>query len=662
MNQTSPDDTNATDNQPTLKTGDTVTGVISTISSGVGFVSLADLEDDIVIPRGQTNHALDEDVVKIKLHEKEDGERRTGEVIEIIEKAKREFVGTMNRGDDGSFILSPDSRAMYVDIRLEASDEAKDGYKAQVLVTDWPEDAEQPTGRIKHVLGQKGDHEAEMQSILLDKGIIEDFPAEVEQEADEFEDWELTQDEIDKRRDMRGIPTCTIDPESAKDFDDALSFKELDNGNYQIGVHIADVSHFVRPNTAIDKEARERAFSVYLVDRTIPMLPGILSTDLCSLNPEVDRLAFSGVFEITPEAEVVDRWYGKTVIHSDKRFAYEDAQNVIDSGESEFAESLQIMNTIAKKFRKRRFSEGAIDFHSEEVKFVLDENKKPIAIEEKPRYDTHKMIEEYMLICNREVATAINDMITNEGVKHPFIYRVHGLPDRERIEELGVFLRALGYDFELDDGQKVSNADINALLARVEGKAEEGMVNTALIRSMDKAKYTIANKGHFGLSFQYYTHFTSPIRRYPDLLVHRLLYKHLHDQQVSPQELEFYQASAKHASEIEREVLSAERESIKYKQVEYLKEHVGEEFDAVVSGVSKYGIYVEEETTKAHGMVNVRNMDDDYYSLDEKQYALVGQNSGNKYTLGDEVRVKLIDANLDEKQLDFKLVDGDSSE
>lgn len=644
---------------------DAFEAIISTTSTGVGFVTPPhepDQEvDDLVIPTDHINNAYDGDTVKVKPRpdiKNERGDLMIAEVIEVVERARTQFVGTIHKNGSTYFLL-PDKKRMYQDIFVRTEEDIPDGHKVLVEITDWGDTSQDrnPAGKVLEVLGPAGDHEVEIQSILKDKGIEVDFPEDVMSEASELEDWSMDDVDLSKRRDFRDVTTMTIDPETAKDFDDAISLQRMEDGNYKIGIHIADVSHFVQPDTAIDREARRRAFSVYLVDRTIPMLPPILSNDLCSLNPEVDRLAFSAEFTMTQEGNIIDKWFGKGVIHSDKRFSYQEAQEQIDSESDEYSEDLQILNNIAKTLRNRRFSNGSIDFHGEEVKFELAEDGTPESIVKKERLETHKLVEEYMLLANREIAKEIQRMTEDEGEKHFFMYRVHGLPDRERLSELGVFLRALGYDFELEKGEEVTNTDINALLAQAEGRAEEGLVNTEVIRTMDKAAYKTTNKGHFGLAFEYYTHFTSPIRRYPDLLVHRLLYKHINDIPVPSQEFNFYQAAAEHASMREREVLDAERDSISYKRAEYMAEHIGEEFTAVISGISKHGFYVEEEKTLANGMVHVSQMGDDYFELDKENYALVGKNTGKRYTLGDEVRVKLKDVNIDNREIDFALVE-----
>lgn len=641
--------------------------VISTTGTGVGFVTPPhDPEEakdvaDLVIPKDYINNAYDGDTVKVKPRpdvKNDRGDLMIGEVVEVVRRARTQFVGTIQKNGNTYFLL-PDKKHMYQDIFVRTNDDIPDGHKVLVEITDWGDSGKDrnPAGKVLEVLGPKGDHEVEIQSILKDKGIEVDFPQDVMEEAAELEDWSIEDVDLSERRDFRDVLTMTIDPVTAKDFDDAITFKRLENGNYKIGVHIADVSHFVQPDTAIDREARRRSFSVYLVDRTIPMLPPILSNDLCSLNPNLDRLSFSAEFTITPEGNILDRWFGKGIIHSDKRFTYQDAQDQIDSGTDEFSEELQILNNIAKVFRNKRFANGSINFHGEEVEFDIADDGTIRSITKKKHLDTHELVEEYMLLANQEIAKEIDRMTEDEQEKHFFMYRVHGLPDRDRLAELGIFLGALGYDFELEKGSQVTHADINALLDQAEGKAEEGLVNTEVIRTMDKAAYETNNKGHFGLAFEHYTHFTSPIRRYPDLLVHRLLYKHLNDIPVPPQEFNFYQAAAEHASAQEREVMDAERDSIGFKRAEYMSEHIGDEFTAVISGISRRGFYVEEEKTLANGMVSVNSMNDDFYELDQENYALVGQKTGKRFQLGDEVKVKLTGVNIDNREIDFKLVE-----
>lgn len=640
---------------PTYTKGSILTDTISTTGTGYGFIDTPEGIPDVFIDTPDLNTALNGDTVEVEITGTGEKGRLAGKVLKVAARAKRRYVGVLTPGSDGWY-LAPDDRRMYTSIVIPGTPkDAERGYKAYVEISDWKEGTPQPLGSILEVLGPKGEHEVEMRAIVLERGITAEFPKEVEEEAEQIQKSHSIEKAGKERRDYRDVTTVTIDPETAKDFDDALSFKELDNGNYEIGVHIADVAHFVQPGTAIDKEAREREFSTYLVDRTLPMLPEILSNDLCSLNPNEDKFAFSAIFTITPEGDVTERWFGRTIIHSNHRFSYEEAQQSIVSGEGEHAKTLTTFNELAKKIRSKRFKNGAIEFHSEEVKFQLDDAGKPIGVQIKEQLDAHKLIEEFMLLANQEVALAVERIREETGKKLIFVYRIHDKPDRDRLVELAVFLRALGYDFEVEN-KELTGRLINEIITQAEEKPEEGLVNTSMIRTMAKAEYSTKNIGHFGLGFKHYSHFTSPIRRYPDVLVHRLLWKHLHGEVVSNQEYPWYEKTCQIASEKEIEVMQAERESIKYKQVEYLSEHIGEEFDAVVTGVIEKGFFVEEVTTKGNGFVPVRTLGDDYYQYDEKAYALVGQKTGTAYRLGDEVRVKLTKADLDERQLDFEVV------
>ncbi|MEX0934865.1 MAG: ribonuclease R [Candidatus Paceibacterota bacterium] len=638
-----------------LKKGSKVTDTISTTGSGYGFVDTPEESPNIFIDTPDLDRALNGDTVEVEITGTGEKGRLAGKVINIVNRAKRRYVGVLTPGSNGWF-LAPDDRRMYTSISIPGNPKgAERGYKAYVEIIEWKKGNSLPTGEILEVLGPKGDHEVEMNSIVLERGITAAFPENVDKEAQQIQQEHSIENASEERRDYRSVTTLTIDPDTAKDFDDALSFKKLEDGNYEIGVHIADVAHFVKPGSAIDEEAREREFSTYLVDRTLPMLPEILSNDLCSLNPNEDKFAFSAIFTITPEGTVTERWFGRTIIHSDHRYTYEEAQASIENGEGEHKEILQTLNDLAKKIRKKRFKNGAIEFHSEEVKFQLDDTGKPIGVSIKKQQDAHKLIEEFMLLANQEVALEVQRMRDERGRDLLFVYRIHDKPDRERIEELGVFLRALGYDFDIED-KELTGRLVNEIITQAEEKPEEGLVNTSMIRTMSKAEYSTQNIGHFGLGFQHYSHFTSPIRRYPDILVHRLLWKHLHEESISRQEYPWYEKTCQMASEKEIEVMQAERESIKYKQVEYLKEHIGEEFDAVITGVIDKGFFVEEMETKGNGFVPVRSLGDDYYQYDEKTYALVGQKNGTSYRLGDEIRVKLTRADLDERQLDFEVV------
>jgi len=632
-----------------------IQGKISILQKGFGFLAQID-KDDIYIPAGSTGLAFSGDVVEIELSKDKKG-RAEGKVINVVERKKTEFVGTIIKGDSG-IIFRPDETKIHTDFEIKDVNKLHQGDKVLAHFEKWTKPELKPLCSVVRVIGKAGEHETEMQSIIIKNGILYDFPPEVEKEA---KDIKAREKDIFKdaendplRKDFRKTLTFTIDPKTAKDFDDAISLKHNPDGTLEIGVHIADVSHYVTLDSQLDIEARQRSFSTYLVDRTIPMLPEELSNDLCSLNPNVDRLAFSAVLQMTNNGEVLDGWFGKTLIHSDRRFTYEDAQENIDAKDGDHFEELILLNTIAKKLRSKRFENGAIDFSDDEVVFELDVQGKPVSIKKKERLDTHKLIEEFMLLANKYVAKKIYELSEEKDIKHMFVYRVHDLPDRKRLEELAVFVRALGHTFKFSE--EVTPKEINALLEQVKDKTEESLVNTALIRSMSKAIYSTTNKGHFGLAFEYYSHFTSPIRRYPDLMVHRLLYAHIHNKQISKHELESYEKATLESSDKEKIVMDAERESIRYKQVEFMQNHIGEIFEGFISGVGEHGFYVEENTTKAQGMISARSIKGDYYSLDQKKYAIIGTKTGKKFTIGDEIKFKLIGADLDKRQLDFEIV------
>ncbi|MDQ3014397.1 MAG: ribonuclease R [bacterium] len=658
-----------------------ITGTIRTTGKGMGFVEIEGVEDDIVIEPEFVNHALNGDKVEIILTGKrfkvkrgrpgqktpaEQGgfEEQTGQVVKVLDRAKKQFVGVLALREGANWLI-PDDRKMYVPIVVPDAKSEQIGKKVLVKMTGWPVGQQYPAGEVVQVLGEKGDHEAEMQSIILDRGIDTHFPPEVDREAHEIEKREkpLPAAEIAERKDFRGTFTCTIDPADAKDFDDALSLKELPAYSkagvgggpfYEVGVHIADVAHYVRSGTELDREALRRATSIYMVDRTIPMLPEVLSNDLCSLNPNEDKFAFSAAFVMDMEGNVHERWFGRSVINSDKRFSYEEAQKSLDTKGLHF-EILDTLNKISLKLREQKYKNGAIDFETEEVKFKLDAHGKPIEVIKKQRLETHKLIEEYMLLANREVAKFIFDYQQehNEG---PSIYRIHDLPDQERIADLGLFLQALGYHLPVKQG-KVSSQDINRLLKSIEGKPEESLIKTATIRSMAKAVYSTKNIGHFGLAFQFYTHFTSPIRRYPDLVVHRILDGVLKGDktQVNAQ-LRSLEQIASHSTDKEIDAAEAERASIKYKQVEFMSEHIGEEFNGMISGVTEWGLYIEEEKSKCEGMVPLRELGDDYYVFNKKTYSIEGDRTKKKFRLGDKVRFRVVKADLDAKTLDYAIV------
>jgi ribonuclease R len=629
-------------------------GLISINSRGVGYLA-ADGPEDIEIHEEHLNTALPGDEVRVALLPRVHGRRVEGEVLEVVKRAKTEFVGTVEKEVRGTFVV-PDNRRVYVDFLL-SPDEAsklKQNDKVIVRLLPWTDPKKNPPVEIVGVLGQKGEHNVEMEAIVRAGGFQTQFPQAVLEEAHAIKSTaRIDAEEIARRKDYRGVPTFTIDPVDAKDFDDALSFRALPDGTFEVGIHIADASHYVTPDSALDREAIDRATSIYLVDRTIPMLPEELSNDLCSLNADEDKLAFSAIFTIDQNAAVRDRWFGKTVIRSDKRFAYEEAQEVITRGEGLYVEELQTLNRLAKTIKERRFADGAIEFEEDEVRFELDEKGRPIAVKRKQRLDAHKLIEEFMLLANREVAEYIHRLEKQAGKTHPFVYRIHDVPNLEKIQDLATFVRAIGHDLVVAPNGTVSSKDLNALFKRIEGEATEGLIKTAAVRAMAKAVYSTGNIGHFGLAFGYYTHFTSPIRRYPDIMVHRLLAHYLANEKVADKEVAQLQKQALHASRREVEATEAERASIRYKHVEFMRAHVGETFEGVISGVTEWGIYVEDLVTKAEGMIRIRDLGDDYYELDKQNYRLVGTRTKKTYSLGDKIKVKLTAADLDRKTLDF---------
>lgn len=647
-------------------------GPISITRTAKGFFTYDPEQEDLYVPTENLGSAFPGDIVKvveagISTDPRTGNTRKLGKVVEVVRRNRNTFVGRLVRGDEinsnpAQVYLIPDWKKMYIPF-LVRGESLPVGQKVVVRFDGWEPGNEFPATTLEEIIGPAGEHETEMRALALGSGFRSDFPPGVVGEAQELEarGKQMLEDEAESaiaagtRRDFRGVTTFTIDPFDAKDFDDALSLRTLENGNVEVGVHIADVSFFVRPGTSIDDEARERATSVYLVDRTIPMLPEVLSTDLCSLNPDEDRLAVSAVFTITPSGEVIDRWYGQTVIHSDKRFTYENAQEVLDTGAGDYLEELRTLDRLANIFRKKREAMGMIAFDTPEVKIELNNEGKPVAVHLKERKATHLLIEDFMLLANEHVAEYLTGQVEKAGASTHSIYRIHDVPDADRIANLAEFLKVLGYHLDTHGG-KVKGADINALLAQVKGKPEEYLIKVATLRSMSKAIYSTKNIGHYGLAFAFYTHFTSPIRRYPDLLVHRMVKHFTGVGTMTAEEFAELDMLALHSSEREVAATEAERDSIKMKQVEYLEGRVGEEFDAVISGVSDRGLYVELTETRAEGMARMRDIGNDYFTYDEKRYRLVGERMKKQYALGDPIRVKLMAARVAEKELDFAVV------
>ena len=638
-------------------------GKIDMTGRRTAYFVCADMEEDVFIPTNNLNHALDKDIVKVYVYNRRKGKRPEGEVIEVLERNKTDFVGVIDIQANFAFVSTANPK-MYTDIFIpkDKIGEAEQGDVVLVHIEDWPARADSPFGSVIKVLGKPGEHDTEIHAILAEYGLPSEFPIEVETFAQKI-DTSIQASEIAKRRDMRDTLTFTIDPKDAKDFDDALSFKKLENGNYEIGIHIADVSYYLQEGTILDDEAYQRATSVYLVDRVVPMLPEVLSNFACSLRPNEEKYTFSAVFEINETAQVVNQWFGRTVIFSDQRFAYEEAQYIIETKDDVIPEEISItgssyqvsaaivaatlkMDELAKILRKRRMAEGAISFDKVEVKFNLDEAGEPQGVYFKVAKDANHLIEEFMLLANRKVAEFIGKQ------KKTFIYRIHDEPNEDKLFAMQAVIAKFGYKIDFKHGS-ISQA-LNKLMEDVNGKKEQNLIDTLAIRSMSKAKYSTDNIGHYGLAFDYYSHFTSPIRRYPDVMVHRLL-QHYLDGGKSVDE-ETYETKCLHSSTMEGLATNAERDSIKYMQVKYMQDHKDNEFLGVISGVTEWGIFVEIIENKCEGMCRIRDLKDDYYTFDEKQYALVGATSGKLLQLGDEIYVKVKTADLVKKQLDFNFI------
>lgn len=633
----------------------TLTGVIDFNQSGNAYVKVEGMPDDIFVHQKNVKDALQGDKVLLVTYNFK-GKKVEGSVAEVLERAKDTFVGIFQQIADKDFgFVVFEKRTMNTDMFISKNhfNGAQDGDKVIVKMREWRPGSKNPEGEIVTVLGTPGDHETEIHAILAEYGLPYNFEPEVEHDADQI-DRSINDEEVAKRWDMRDICTFTIDPKDAKDFDDALSIQKLENGLWQIGVHIADVSHYVKPGTILDDEAYKRATSVYLVDRVVPMLPEVLSNDVCSLRPNEDKFTFSAVFELDEDAKIHKQWFGRTVIHSDRRFSYEEAQERIETQEGDLTTEILQLDKLAKILRAERIRNGAITFDRSEVRFNLDENSKPIGVYFKVSKDSNHLIEEFMLLANKKVSEFISLNKRNEPTGNTFIYRIHDDPDPAKLTALRDFVGTFGYKMDLANTQTVAQS-LNRLLSDVKGKGEENMIETLAMRSMSKAVYSTSPIGHYGLGFEYYSHFTSPIRRYPDLIAHRLL-QHYLDGGKSPNKEEV-ETQSKHCSAMERLASEAERESIKFMQVKFMEDHVGEVFTGVISGVAEFGFWVQIPENGAEGLIKLRDLVDDSYSLDAKNYAIIGSRTGNTFQLGDEVKIKVVKANLIAKQLDFKIVE-----
>jgi ribonuclease R len=623
-----------------------ITGTVDMTRMGSGFISSDDIEDDVFVSAKNLNTALHGDKVKVSLYAGRKGARPEGEVVEIIERWRTSFVGTIEIMPNFAFLM-PDNKNMPFDLYIPISklNGAKQGQKAVARVTDWNSRSKNPVAEIINVLGDPGLHSTEMHAILAEFELPYQFTGEVESDAEMIRS-EITEADVKERRDFRDVPTFTVDPADARDFDDALSLKQLENGNWEAGIHIADVTHYVKPGSLTEEEAKQRATSVYLVDRVVPMLPERLSNNICSLNPSEDKLTYSAVFELNDKSEILNEWFGRTIINSDRRFSYSEAQYVIDTGEGEMKDQILMLHKLAQQLRTKRFAFGAFSFERVEVQFDLDEEGKPLGVRFRDMRTANQMIEEFMLLANRRVAEYVGKKIRGKT----FVYRIHDKPDPEKISNFRQFITRFGYKLTADENNLPKA--MNRLMKEVAGRSEQNIIETIALRSMAKAVYSTDNIGHYGLAFKYYTHFTSPIRRYPDMMVHRLLTAYLEGE--NPGSREKYEKLCDHSSKMERLANEAERASVKYKQVEFMSDKTGQVFDGVISGVTEWGIYVEIIENQCEGMVSVRDLTDDYYEYDVENYCVRGRITGKLYTLGDRVKVEVVKADMQKKQLDYR--------